>query len=318
MRKIVFLISFFIISLCVNFRNVSALTMSFDDNYFAYGSQFGNGTAYNWSKNWYTGGTTQYFQLAFTITDYNNNFKGTSLMVQHEVCIPYAPTSISFDDTSAHNEYGSTVSGIRIEDIGICPTMGGINSRKYKITYYVSTPKDVPTSNLFFGVVFKVTTAQSMYFRGNENFETTTKLVDPNDNSYLIEETNEKLDEINDYLTDDTPPDSDISGLGNVSGLLPPGPLDSLLNIPFQFLSILTSSMSGTCVPLTGDFVWGSKITLPCFDEIIYGKINSTLMNFISLIPASFILINYFKHLYKKVERAVSLESTSDDEWGCI
>ncbi len=133
-----------------------------------------------------------------------------------------------------------------------------------------------------------------------------------------VAETNEKLDEMNDFLTDDTPPEADLDSLGNVQGLLPAGPIDSLLNIPFMFLSVLTSSMSGTCVPLEGNFVFDSTLTIPCFGEMFYDEVPDLLLNFISLIPSAFILIGYFKHLYKKVDRAVSMDTTSDDEWGVL
>ena len=135
-----------------------------------------------------------------------------------------------------------------------------------------------------------------------------------------LDQTNEELGEMNDYIQDDTPAsteDVDLDSLGTVSGLLPAGPLDSLLNIPFTFLSVLTSSMSGTCVPITGTFVFDSTLSIPCFDSF-YDDVPDYLMNFINLIPSGFILIMYFKHLYKKIERAVSLETTVDDEWGVI
>lgn len=146
-----------------------------------------------------------------------------------------------------------------------------------------------------------------------------------NDLESKQDQTNQKLDnqnklqqEQNDFLMDDTAPDVDIGNLGTVSGLLPAGPIDSLLNIPFKFLSVLTSSLSGTCSPLSGTFVFDSTITIPCFNDVFYKEVPDYLMNFLSLIPAGFILIKYFKHLYKKVERATSLETTSDDEWGAI
>lgn len=133
-------------------------------------------------------------------------------------------------------------------------------------------------------------------------------------------QTNQELGEMNDYIQDDTPAstdDIDMDSLGTVSGLLPKGPVDSLLNIPFTFLSVLTSSMGGVCVPITGTFVFDSTLSIPCFDSF-YDQVPDYLMNFVNLIPAGFILIMYFKHLYKKVERAVSLQTTTDDEWGVI
>lgn len=135
-----------------------------------------------------------------------------------------------------------------------------------------------------------------------------------------LDQTNEELGEMNDYIQDDTPAsteDVDLDSLGTVDGLLPEGPVDSLLNIPFTFLSVLTSSMGGVCVPITGTFVFDSTLSIPCFDSF-YDEVPDYLMNFINLIPAGFILIMYFKHLYKKVERAVSLQTTTDDEWGVI
>lgn len=145
-------------------------------------------------------------------------------------------------------------------------------------------------------------------------------------------ETNDKLDEqieqnkeiinqqkeTNDYITDDTEPNADISALGNVQGLLPEGPVDSLLNIPFMFLSVITSSMGGVCVPMEFNFVFDSSLTLPCFSEQFYGNVPDLLLNFLSLIPSAFILIKYFKYLYKKVDRAVSMDSNADDQWGAI
>lgn len=130
--------------------------------------------------------------------------------------------------------------------------------------------------------------------------------------------TNDEIGEINDYLTSDEQPSSDISSLGNVQGLLPPGPVDSLLNIPFDFLSIVISSMGNVCVPLTGDFIFGSTLTIPCFGDTFYDNVPAGLMVFLNVIPSIFILIPYFKHLYKKIDRAVSMNSNSDDTWGVL
>lgn len=124
--------------------------------------------------------------------------------------------------------------------------------------------------------------------------------------------------ETNDFLKDDTAPETDISSLGTVQGLLPEGPVDSLLNIPLYFLSVITSSFGGVCVPLEGKFVFDSTLSIPCFSEMFYDNVPAGLMIFINLIPSTFILMKYFKHLYKKVDRAVSMNSNSDDEWGVL
>ena len=126
------------------------------------------------------------------------------------------------------------------------------------------------------------------------------------------------MNETKDFVTSDEQPDTDISVLGNVSGIFPPGPVDSLLNIPFTFLSIVNSSLGGVCKPFSGNFVFDTTLTIPCFSELVYDDVPDYLMIFINVIPTAFLLIKYFKHLYKKVDRAVSLETTSDDEWGCV
>lgn len=157
---------------------------------------------------------------------------------------------------------------------------------------------------------------QSVIDNQNDRFDDIDKGI--NDLQEKEQEQLEQQKETNDYLMDDTEPSSDISSLGNVSGLLPPGPLDSLLNIPFKFLSVLTSSLGDVCVPLSGEFIEGATLTLPCFGDVFYSEVPDNLMIFINLIPSCFILINYFKHLYKKVERATSMNSSTDDEWGVI
>lgn len=139
------------------------------------------------------------------------------------------------------------------------------------------------------------------------------------------QQTNEKLDNLNDsiqdtqdYLKDDTAPSADINVLGNVQGILPEGPIDSLLNIPFKVLSILNSSFGGVCVPISGKFVFDSTLTIPCFSELFYNNVPDGIMIFINVVPTAFILIAYLKNLYKRVDRALSLETSADDEWGGI
>lgn len=127
--------------------------------------------------------------------------------------------------------------------------------------------------------------------------------------------TNPSLDNI---LNDDTPPSSDISSLGNIQGILPPGPVDSLLTIPIKILSIVNNSLGGVCKPINGKFVFNSNIEIPCFSEKMYNNFPTSLDLFINVIPSIFLLIPYLKNVYKRVDRAISLESTSDDEWGGV
>ena len=135
----------------------------------------------------------------------------------------------------------------------------------------------------------------------------------------IIDQQTNLQQETLDYLQDDTPPNSDAGELGNVTGIFPPGPLDSLLNIPFKVTSVVISSLGGTCNQITAPLPFVNQdLTIPCFREILYDGKPAQFINLIGLIPCAFILINYFKHLYKKIERATSMTTTTDDEWGVI
>lgn len=158
-----------------------------------------------------------------------------------------------------------------------------------------------------------------------DNRNNTNTIIQNNDDNTnkivgSVDKNTEENKKINDYLTDDSDATFDSSKLDTVTGLFPEGPVDSLLTIPFKFLSVIVSSLSGSCVPFTCNFVYDTTLTLPCFDAVLWNSSNvdSNLLNYLSLIPSAFILILYFKHLYKKVERATSMETTTDDEWGCV
>lgn len=132
----------------------------------------------------------------------------------------------------------------------------------------------------------------------------------------LVDQSNITND-IYEDLTDDSYPDSDISSLGSVSSLLPAGPVDSLLAIPVTFLNKTITALGGTCSPFTFTFVFDEEMTFPCFEDL-YDEFPAALKIFCDTIPAGFLLIAYFKHLYKKVDRATSLNADSNDDWGVI
>lgn len=331
-RKIIFLISVFFISFCINFRNVNA------ENYSVLVTST-NATCYS---NGFCGSELVNFNQFYTISDFTDNYAKdarfvyitTHIIVNYDSGVTGSFTDDRWLSDYTHLGYGlylsHTYAGeqyctLVTDSVGYqtwkCPLFSEeegpqkydvVNGIGIKLDYMFLAEHSV---DFYFNKwwTFEVDDVLNAIEEGNVSI--TDNLEDISENQ---SQTNQKLDEMNDFLTDETAPDSDISSLGNVSGLLPAGPLDILLNIPFQFLSILTSSMSGTCVAMTGNFVFDTTITLPCFDDIIYDNLDTTLLNFISLIPSAFILIKYFKHLYKKVERAVSLETDSDDEWGAI
>lgn len=143
-----------------------------------------------------------------------------------------------------------------------------------------------------------------------------------------IDETNDKLDETNqnlgdikDSLTDSSP--TDMSDLGNSAGWLPPGPVDSILNLPLTFFLNLSESLTSECRPveLTLPFV-NEKIYLPCI-RTLYDKmgVTGTIFTTAGVIASAVILFNYLLALYKWVDDTLTLRENTmpgyyDDKWG--
>lgn len=225
----------------------------------------------------------------------------------------------NYDNITARVFYGSSNADCKVSGSGFmtidCPVL---NDNNYEITRLQVRIMGAQTWRLGLSGAFYFVKSDTSNITGA--IESQTSQMDKNQ-----AQTNERLDEANkgisetkDFITSDEEANSDISVLGNVQGIFPPGPVDSLLNIPFEFLSILSSSFSGTCKPVSISFVYDMNFTIPCFSEVFYSNVPDFLMLFIDLVPSAFILITYFKHLYKKVDRAVNLETNSDDEWGVL
>ena len=118
--------------------------------------------------------------------------------------------------------------------------------------------------------------------------------------------------------------DADLSGLDNMVGWLPPGPLDSIINLPLTLFNSLTNTLSGTCnsVSLTLPFV-NKNLTLPCFNTFMSQYLTgfSTVWTLIGSIVSIFILYNYLLSLYKWVDDTLTLRENNlpgyyDDNWG--
>ncbi len=138
------------------------------------------------------------------------------------------------------------------------------------------------------------------------------------DSQALLEEQQKQTD----FITSTDSPDADSiansSSLPSV-GLLPSGPLDSLLLLPVNIMNSILSSLGGSCSPVTAKLPFvNQNISFPCFGDTIYKGKFEPLVNIIGIVPSAFLLFGYFKFLYKKVDRAVSLESTDEDEWGVL
>lgn len=134
-----------------------------------------------------------------------------------------------------------------------------------------------------------------------------------------IDETNDKLDNINSTINDSSLPDT--SEYGNVAGWLPPGPVDSLINLPLTLLTSLTASLSKTCQSINLPLPYINKtLSLPCINDI-YSQIDGLTpwINSIGVIVSAFILFSYLLKLYKWVDDTLSFrENNHLDNWGGV
>lgn len=125
--------------------------------------------------------------------------------------------------------------------------------------------------------------------------------------------------EVKETLTDDSIPSTEE--LENMAGWLPPGPVDSILNLPLTMLNGLFNTMSNnSCQPviLTLPFV-DRDLTLPCI-RTIYQSINAmSFINWVGAIASAFILFNYFLRLYSWVDKTLTFrENNYIDNWSGI
>lgn len=145
-------------------------------------------------------------------------------------------------------------------------------------------------------------------------------------NTYLQQQineqqsTNNKLDSANnklDSILDDSSPELDI--LGDTSTWLPPGPIDSIIMLPLNFINTIVNKISGTCSPvnLPIPFMNNKYIVLPCLNTI-FEQIEgfSTLFNLIGVIGSVYLLYNYFVRFYKWVDDTLTLRENTWNDWG--
>lgn len=133
------------------------------------------------------------------------------------------------------------------------------------------------------------------------------------------EKTNEKLDELNDNITDQSAPDTD--SLGNAAGWLPAGPVDSLLNLPITFFTTLLGKLEATCSPIIVELPFVEEdLTLPCLSTLFSQLTGfNTFWSSFGLIAGVWCLYKYFIALYKWVEHALSFdEKESLGKWGGV
>lgn len=134
----------------------------------------------------------------------------------------------------------------------------------------------------------------------------------------IIGETNDKLDNIQDSITSETPPN--LGGLSGSAGWLPAGPVDSILNLPLTMLNSLLNNLGNSCTPLELPLPYVNRtLTLPCVNSI-YAQIDglNAWINTISIIASAFILYSYLLKLYKWVDDTLTFRENNHCDWGGV
>lgn len=136
--------------------------------------------------------------------------------------------------------------------------------------------------------------------------------------------TNEKLDEmideigeVKDAITSEEGPNLDA--LEDSAGWLPPGPVDSILNLPLSLFQNLSSALSNTCQPVQATLPFiNTSITLPCISSL-YEQIGiQSFLNWVGVVVGCIILYNYFIALYKWVDDTLTFRENTMPDWGGV
>ena len=127
-----------------------------------------------------------------------------------------------------------------------------------------------------------------------------------------------KLSSLFDWLTNKD--SADVSGANKIAGYLPPGPLDSIINLPLTFLQNLNTNLSKTCTPLNVPMPYVNKtVQIPCLNTI-FNQIDGlpNFWNWVGTIASVMILYRYLIKLYKYYDDLTTLKANFLSDWGSI
>ena len=127
-----------------------------------------------------------------------------------------------------------------------------------------------------------------------------------------------KLKDLFNWLTNKD--DADVSSAGNVAGWLPPGPLDSLINLPLTMLTNINSSLNKTCSPLEVNLPYVNKtVEIPCLNTI-FNQITglNSFWTWVGMIGSVLILYRYLINLYNYYDKLTDLQANFISDWGSV
>lgn len=117
-------------------------------------------------------------------------------------------------------------------------------------------------------------------------------------------------------LTDDSP--VNIDSLGNTAGWLPPGPIDSIINLPLNLLNNLMTALNKTCAPINIPLPYVNRnLPIPCISTI-FNQITGlpAFWNWVGVITSVVILYRYLIALYKYYDDLTTLKANFISDFG--
>lgn len=193
------------------------------------------------------------------------------------------------------------------------------------IDFWVLSPLAYPdnqllytgTSNPAIGISnFSITNASPQniftYINKIDNWQQNNAIINEQQN------TTQAIEDLNDSITSEAPPN--LSSLNNSAGWLPPGPVDSILNLPLALLNNINTNLSKTCQPVILHIPLVDKdLPIPCITTLYEQMGIMTWVNTIGAIASAFILFSYFVKLYKWVDDTLTFrENNYIDNWGGV
>lgn len=127
--------------------------------------------------------------------------------------------------------------------------------------------------------------------------------------------------QINDFLTDDTPPSADTSVLSGSAGWLPAGPVDSLLTLPITLAQGILDVFTGNhqCRPISLPLSLGPysfNLDIPCMDSYFSLASVNIIWNAVGVIISAFVIYSTLKWLYTFVDETLSFRENNSGLWG--
>lgn len=205
----------------------------------------------------------------------------------------------------------------------------GVDSHWFRTRLFGSATSDVSLSLIGYSIEgLGIYTNSIQDIITNSNLATNEDLTNvTNEIKEEQQNTTNAVEDMNNTINDPTSPD--VEGMTDLAGYLPPGPLDSVLNLPLSILNSINSKLTSSCTPLslTLPFV-NLPLTIPCLSTI-FNQINglNTLFEFIGVICGALIMYSYLTYLYNWVDDVTSLKhnkarlfgAKSDaDNWGGV